>query len=364
MTGRRNVISGIVLLGVVAAVITYLGGQPPPPPPPTPFSYSVLNVYGGYRYFEDEEIMAILHDRYALDVAGELRKGTFDMADDYQEGVDCIFPGSKTGVDYFEAEHPGVIRRSEAVFQSPIVVYTWKEFLPSLEQADLVYTRDGVYFLRMKPLIDAMYEDKQWLDLGVDIPGYVNVESTDPLESSSGMIWMALMASYLVPGNETGGRVVKADDLIVNDILPVLRKYWENQGNQTITTGKLFPRFITTGAGMPMIVAYENSYIGWYEALLDDQKPQADRIVGIYPEVTISTEHSLASLTVACDQLLEVFMTDAEIQRLAWNNYGMRNSAGGIGARPGSAGWIAETAFYVPEPKTDVTDAIQAELSR
>jgi hypothetical protein len=216
----------------------------------------------------------------------------------------------------------------------------------------------------MKPLIDAMHEDKQWLDLGVDIPGYVNVESTDPLESSSGMIWLALMASYLVPGNETGGRVVTLDDLIDNDILPVLRKYWENQGNQTITTGKLFPRFITTGAGMPMIVAYENSFIGWYEALPDDQKPQADRIVGIYPQVTISTEHSLASLTPACDQLLEMFMTDAEIQRLAWNNYGMRNIAGGIGARPGSASWIAVTVPYVPEPKTDVTDALEAELSR
>jgi hypothetical protein len=362
MTGRRNVIKGIVLLAVVAAVTIYLISRPPIERPISP---SALYVYGGYRFFEDEEIMAILHDRYSIEVAGEFRKGTFAMSDDYQpdvQPVDCIFPGSKTGVDYFEDHHPDVIRRSEAVFQAPIVVYTWKKFLPSLEQADLVYARDGIYFLRMKPLIDAMNEDKQWLDLGVDILGYVNVESTDPLQSTSGMMWLALMANHLVPGNETGGKVVKVEDLIVYDILAVLRKYWENQGNQTITTGKLFPRFIATG--VPMIVAYENSYVGWYEELPDDQKPQADQIVGIYPEVTISTEHSLASLTAACDQLLEVFTTDAEIQRLAWNNYGMRNIAGGIGARPGSAAWIAATVPFVPEPKKDVTDLIQAELSR
>ena len=365
MISNRNRIVGIALLAIVAVVMVLLL-IPPPTPTPTIVSYSTsLYVYGGYRYFEDPEIMAILHDRYSTDVTGDFRLGTFDMSDEYKEGVDCIFPGSKAGIDYFEQQHPGVIRRAEPVFQSPIMVYTWRADLPTLEDAGLIHEVDGVYTLRMEQLIQAMLKGDQWSDLGINIPGYVSIVSTDPLTSSSGVMWLAIIGGYLVPGNESGGKIMTVDELKSNHILPALVDYWEHQGYQIGTTGDLFHLFISTGPGMPMIVAYENSYINWYHTdLPDDRKSEAQKIVGLYPENTITTEHSLASLTEKCDQLLEIFTSDADIQRLAWENQGMRNLAGGIGEKPGNEAWIAATVPYIPEPKQAVIDVIRGELCK
>lgn len=362
MNRRKNVILGFGLLAAVAAVVTWLiSGPGPEPPDPTPTAVVVetVNVYGGYR-FADEQMLAYLRATYGLQPIFQ-KIGTFDMAEKWTPDVDCIFPSSKTGIDHFQAAHPGTIRRSESIFQDPVVVFTWQEYVPTLEQAGLVFTAGDVHYLRMKLLLDAMRQDKQWADFGVDIPGYVNVESTDSLKSASGLMWLSLMAGYLVPGNETGGRVVTLSDLSDYDILPVLHQYWENQGMQVDTTGKMFPKFVLTHS--PMVVAYESNYTDWYQSLPDEQKAAAEKIVGLYPEVTISTEHTLASTSPKCDQLLEVFASDVRIQELAWELAGVRNSAGGIGERPGSAAWIAATIPFVPEPKLEVTDAIKGCLA-
>jgi hypothetical protein len=303
----------------------------------------------------------VLRDKYRLDVKGEFRKGTFGMADDYKPTVDCIWPGSITGIDYFLTKHPEVeIRQSAVVFQTPIALFTWQELLPELEEAGLVYAVDGVYFLRMQPLVDAMNAEQQWNDIGVSISGYVRVESTDPASSSSGMLWLEMIGNYLVPGDDRGGKVLTAADLQANpDILPALYTYWENQGLQVDTTSKLFGKFISSGAGMPMIVAYESSFIDWYESQSDSMKAQAAKIVGLYPEITINTDHTLASLAPACDPLVEAFAKDAQLQELGWIMHGMRNATGGIGAKPQSAPWFAASVPYVPEAKIDVYNSIK-----
>jgi hypothetical protein len=375
MTRTRNLLLGFTLLAVVAfAFILFRNWcqiftcpPPPPPPPPTPTATPPLAsvyVYGGYRCFEDEECMAVLRDKYRLDVKGEFRKGTFAMADDYKDTVDCIWPGSITGIEYFQTKHPEVkIRRQEVIFQTPIILFTWKELLPELEKAGLVYTKDGVNYLRMQPLVEAMIAEKQWNEIGVSTPGYIRVESSDPASSSSGMMWMEMLGNYLAPGDKRDGKVLTAADLQGNPpILPDLYTYWENQGFQVDTTSKLFDKFISSGAGMPMVVAYESSFIDWYEAQPDSMKAQAAKIVGLYPEITINTDHTLVSLNPACDPLVEALASDAQLQELGWVKHGMRNATGGIGAKPQSAPWLAASVPYVPEAKIDVYQAIKDEL--
>ena len=363
MTRTRNLILGFGLLAVVSITIILIITPcaifpcPLPPTPPPPSVY----VYGGYRCFEDEQCMALLRDRYHIEVTGEFRKGTFAMADDYKPSVDCIWPGSNTGIEYFQTKQPSVkIRKSAVIFQTPIALFTWKELLPELEKAGLVYAQNDVYFLRLQPLVDAMVAEKQWTDVGVAIPGYVRVESTDPASSSSGMLWLEMMGNFLVPGNDRGGKVLTAADLQANpDVLPTLYTYWEDQGLQVDTTSKLFDKFISSGAGMPVIVAYESSFIDWYESQSDSMKAQAARIVGLYPEITVNTDHTLASLTPACDPLVDALASDAQLQELGWLKHGMRNSTGGIGAKPQSASWFAASVPYVPEAKIDVYQAIK-----
>jgi len=308
--------------------------------------------------------MALLRDKHQINVTGEFRKGTFGMADDYKEAVDCIWPGSITGVEYFQTKQPNVdIRKSAVIFQTPIVLFTWQELLPELEEAGLVYAQNDVYFLRMQPLVDAMTAEKLWNDIGVGIPGYVRVESTDPASSSSGTLWLEMIGNFLVPGDDRGGKVLTSADLQADPaILQSLYTYWENQGLQVDTTSKLFDKFISSGAGMPAIVAYESSFIDWYEDQSDNMKAQAARIVGLYPEITINSDHTLLSLSPACDPLVEAFANDAQLQELGWIKHGMRNATGGIGAKPQSAPWFAASVPYVPEAKIDVYQSIKEML--
>lgn len=360
MTSTRNLILGFALLSVVAFVIIVFTGWCKIFPSFCPPPLNPVNVYGGYRCFEDEQCMAVLRDRYYLDVTGEFRKGTFAMTDDYKPTVDCIWPGSITGIEYFQTRQEVKIRKSAVIFQTPIILFTWKELLPELEKAGLVYSKDGVYFLRMQPLVDAMIEEQEWNTLGVGIPGYVRVESSDPASSSSGTLWLEMIGNYLVPGDNRDGKVLTSADLQANPtLLPALYTYWENQGFQVDTTSKLFDKFISSGAGMPMVVAYESSYIDWYESQTENMKAQAARIVGLYPEITINTDHTLASLTPACDPLVEAFTSDTELQELGWVKHGMRNASGGIGAKPQSAPWFAASVPYVPEAKIDVYQSIK-----
>ena len=372
MSRTRNLIFGFALLAVVAGAIIFLtqcafGKWPCKPPPlpsalptPTPPPAGVY-VYGGYRCFEDEQCRNLLRDKYQIEVTGEFRKGTFGMADDYKDNVDCIWPGSITGIDYFQTTRPEVnIRKSAVIFQTPIILFTWRELLPELEEAGLVYTQNDVYFLRMQPLVEAMVAEKQWNEIGVGIPGYVRVESTDPASSSSGMLWLEMLGNYLVPGDDRAGKVLTSADLQANpDILPALYTYWENQGLQVDTTSKLFDKFISSGAGMPVIVAYESSFIDWYEDQSENMKAQAAKIVGLYPEITINTDHTLASLSPACDALVDAFASDVQLQELGWLKHGMRNATGGIGAKPQSAPWFAASVPYVPEAKIDVYQSIK-----
>lgn len=370
MTRTSNLIIGFGLLAVVAIAVILLidpclykpctADAVPSQAPTTGPSLSSVYVYGGYRCFEDEICMAVLRDRYRIEVTGEFRKGTFDMTDDYNPSVDCIWPGSNTGIEYFQSKHPEVqIRKSAAIFQTPIALFTWRSLLTELDKAGLVYSKNGVYYLRMQPIVDAMIADKQWSEIGVSIPGYIRVESTDPSSSSSGMLWLEMVGNYLVEGENRNGKVLSGADLLANPtILSKLYTYWENQGLQIDTTSKMFSKFISSGVGMPMIVAYESSYINWFEGQSAEMQAQAAKIVGLYPETTINTDHTLASLSPACDALVDALANDVELQLLGWQKHGMRNGSGGIGAKPESAPWFAESLPYVNEAKIDVYLAI------
>ncbi len=366
MTRRRNTVLGLILITLVAAIIVW--GKvliklicPACFRPPA----TGLYVYGGYRYFGDPEIKAILLDRYGLDITGEFKKGTFAMADDYdaaRQPVDCIFPGSKIGIEYFNEKHPQLIKKAVVAAQDRIVLYAWKQELPALEGGGLAYNKGSSWYVRMKPLVDAMFAGQKWGDIGVGIPGYVRVAFTDPLKSSSGLQWMAFAGTYLIPGNEEGGSILTVANLQANPvILQQLYQYWEAQGAQVGTTGDLFPQFVASGAGIPLIVAYESSFTDWYYPLPADQQALAANIVGLYPEFTVNIEHTLASLTPACTPLLTA-INDPEIQHLAWKKHGLYPQGYMPSGCPPGAAWCALTVPYVPEPKKSVTEAIQAVL--
>jgi hypothetical protein len=371
MVGKRRfgisgrIILGVTLLALVAAVIII-----PPYLEPCGSKLTTLYAHGGYRFFENEQILTILHDKYCIEMTGEYRLGTFAMSDEFHDGVDCVFPASQAGLDYFQAQHPGIIQHSATNYQSPIVIYTWDTYIPDFVAAGLVTTEEKtaadntqytVHYLEMASLIEAIDAETTWRDLGMDIPGLVTVVSADPLASSGGMMWLAIMGTYRVPGNENGDRVIKLSDLTDNpEIMSALLDYYVEQGQQEVATNQLFNKFIRSGTAMPMVVSYENTYIGWYSQLPDAYKSQAQTIVGLYPaDQTFLTQHTLASTSTACDPLVDIFVEDEQIAQIAWEHDGLRNGEGGIGARPEGASWVSDVVFGLPEPRNDVIDAIR-----
>jgi len=80
----------------------------------------------------------------------------------------------------------------------------------------------------------------------------------------------------------------------------------------------------------------------------------------------MSTDHVLVCVTQECLRLLEAFRNDERLQRIGWDNYGMRLGIGGVGARPGDTEieWILPNPQFIPDPKQSVMDAIQEAIKQ
>lgn len=374
-------ILGVGLLALVALIIfgvTKLPTMIPSLVPPTqtlvpnqpgtcPNATTHVYSYGGYRYFQNPAIMQILCEKYGIEVKGEFEMGGYAMSDKYPHSdpnitVDCTYPASRITVEYFAQNHPGKIRQSVVTSTDLNVIYTWRAYLPTLMRAGIVTQQNQVYFVNMKPLVDAMLSNKQWADIGVAIPGPVRIETTDPAASTGGAVWMAYVGSFVVPGNETGSKPLTMTELQANDtILPELYTYWEFQGGQIDTTVKLFNTFISRGEGIPMAVAYETSFVAWLSKLSVAAKSRAQDIVGLYPNPTVGAELTLVSVDKDCDQLQHILVEDKDIISIARQNSGVC-PPGAVCDPIASAPWLRDNVTFpvlVPEPKKDVTDAIQ-----
>lgn len=354
---KRLLIVGTLLLALFALIA---GGSYVKNNRPKPVEFNAVNVYGGL-IFQKPEVIQYLHDKYQIDVQ-ETMMGSFAQAEADLTGVDCVHPGSATAADYFNEKNPGKAKRSDTLFSTYLMVYTWKSNLTTLMSSGVVYEKDGSYFMKMKQVADAMGSDKNWSDLNVDIPGFVFIDSTDPLKSSSGMVFLQLLADYQIAGGENGGKVTTPDT--INAVLPFVNHYWQIAGNQEKDSPSLFQKFIRSGEGLPMIVNYESAYPEWYNGLSADLKKQADGIVGIYPEVTINTDHILISITPKCEKLAGIMVSDPWITQFAWSALGMRNGQGGINAKPGDTviPWIAKSVPAMHESKKAVVDLIKSVL--
>ena len=354
---KRLIVVGVLLVALFGLIA---GGSYVKNNKPKPAQFDTINVYGGL-IFQKPEVVQYLHDNYQMDIQ-ETMMGSFAQAEANLTDVDCVHPGSATAADYFYEKNPNKAKRSDTLFSTYLVIYTWKSNIDTLKKAGIVYEKDGSYFMKMKPVADAMETDQNWSDLNVDIPSFVFIDSTDPLKSSSGMVFLQLLADYEIAGGENGGKVALSDN--INSVLPFINHYWQIAGNQENDSPALFQKFIRSGEGLPMIVNYESAYPEWYNGLSDDLKKQANEIVGIYPEVTINTDHILISLTDKCEKLADVMINDPWITQFAWSSMGMRNGQGGINAKPGEAviPWIAKSVPAMHESKKAVVDLIKTVL--
>ncbi|MEW5654296.1 hypothetical protein ABGT92_02990, partial [Streptomyces cinereoruber] len=164
--------------------------------------------------------------------------------------------------------------------------------------------------LNMEAYLAAARADRTWQQLKgaedhAELRGTLFVTSTDPVASSSGALYLAA-ASYVADGGRVAG-----DEAAVGRTAPLLRKLIQVQGAQQSGSDAPFRDFIS-GVGNPLVLVYESQVA----AQLLAGRPMGDLVV-LYPDTTVSSDHTLVPLTENGRALGELLSTDPELRRLA-----------------------------------------------
>ena len=209
------------------------------------------------------------------------------------------------------------VLKDEVIFNSPIVIYSWKPIAEGLIRAGIA-TREGAhYYVDARALIDAVLQRKSWKDLGQpDLYGRVRLTATDPNKSNSGFMFAGLAANLL------------SGDVATMDSLPgVLPKLTD-----------LFDDYVAGGPGaQPMVVGYENQLVEWILADKDRWKRIEGaggpaKPVALYMKPTVFSAHPLIALGPEAIPLIEALMSKP-LQEIGWRDHGFRGPLGSVGAQ-------------------------------
>lgn len=319
---KKGRAAGIILLVaviVVAVLIASLTGQSDLLRLPKK-TVTVSGYVGGEKigFLADEQVQKILRDRYGIEV-DYTKAGSIEMVSDYDlTHVDFLFPSSQTAYEIFKQAHGGQSGKSEKVFFSPIVLYSWNEVAEALEKNGLCQRQTGGYYTAdLGKLVEQVLAGAKWKDFGLDIYGNFKIISTDPNKSNSGTMYAALLANIL-SGNDVAG---EAD---IPRVSAEVSRVFGLLGQMESSSGTLFTRYLNLGMGeSPIVVGYENQIIEFAESDPALWEKVRGQVALIYPEPTVWSEHYLIALTDNGRKLLDA-LADEDIMRIAWEKHGFR----------------------------------------
>lgn len=281
----------------------------------------IINGYiGGEKigFIEDSEVKSILKNKYHLIV--EYKKaGSLDMAELDVSKMDYVFPSSSIAADVYKESNSYL--KTEDVFMSPIVIYSWDEVVDVLMKQGIVREENGVFIVDMIKLVDIVEKNTTWEDIGAStLFGQICVFTTDPVRSNSGNLFAALIANVL-----NNNQVVSDADLpkIEDKLISFLNK----SGYKETSSQDLFTQYIRTSVGgKPLVALYENQIIEFANQNPDDWNKVKDSVRILYPEPTLWSSHQLISLNENGNKLLEA-LNDERIKEIAKEEYGFRLDA-------------------------------------
>ena len=317
---KSKIVGGIILLLVIIVIIAFQFANVNKPE-----EITVSGYLGGEKegLMQDEEVKKILKDKYGITVE-YTKAGSIEMIEQDSSDKDYLFPSSQTALELFNQTKSDKLYKSEIVFNSPIVIYTWKPIAEALINNRIVEEKDNSYYIAdTSALIKLVTDKKKWSDIGVnDLYGYVTIQSTDPNKSNSGNMFAGLVANIM--NNET-----VVDSSTVDTILPNLKDFFGKIGYMEHSSGDLFEQYLKTGMGAkPMIAGYENQMIEFAIENPNDWNMVKDQVVVLYPEPTVWSSHPLIALNENGAKLIEA-MQDPKIQEIAWTRHGFRTGVSG-----------------------------------
>lgn len=342
---------GLFILAVVVGIAYWYKGN-------HKANLTIKGIVGSEKsnFLENPRVRSILQSKYGLTLDYS-RQGSIEMVtDSVKDDIDFLWPSSQVALEIFKNTHGQRLLRSELVFNSPIVLYSWDIVVKALAKQGVIKEEDSVcYFTDMGSLIKWELTGQSWSAIGLpDLYGKVTVTTTDPTKSNSGNLYAGLMANFLSPDG-----VNETDSL--TRILPDLQRLFTRQGFMQSSSGFLFEQFLQTGVGQyPLIAGYENQIVEFSLQHPDFWPKVRDKIKIIYPVPTVWSEHPVLILNKKALPLLDA-LKDPEIQRIAWEQHGFRTGLIGVQNDPkvikvdGLARSINKT---MPMPRASVMEKI------
>jgi hypothetical protein len=300
-------------------------------------------------FFEDEEVQRIFRDNHGLEVEIN-KKGSIEMVSEPADGMNYLFPSNKIALELYKNNNPDA--KSETIFFSPIVVYSWQSLIPDLKQAGLVTESDGVHTLDIDKLLGLIQENQTWQDIGAkELQGKITISSTDPSKSSSGNLFSALVLNSFTQ---------KSSAVTMDDLTPEVRQemssFFAKMGLLDSSSGDIFEKFLTLGRSTyPFVVGYESQYI----ELINQNRPNAEQIVPLYPKATVWAEHEFISLDEKGDKLLTALQNQEQFGEISWQEYGLRKTGVSIdNQRYKDYGIAGEVNNFLPLPRVEVMEEV------
>jgi hypothetical protein len=365
--GLRQRLGALLLILVVVAVIVYQVW----PGNSGSDTLTVVNGYGGalkVSFMEDPEVAAILAEKYGLQV-DITAVGSIDLACGMplKDDDDFVWLGDSVALAIYAnrgATYPDrgcTMLRSDDVYNSPIVLYSWAPVVDALVAAGVAETTaDGAYTLDFAKLVDLMMAGTTWAEIGLpQLHGRIIVHTTDPNRSNSGLLFAGMLANTL-----NGGDVVNATT--VTPLLPEMQGYFQRLGLMRPTSGDLFEQFLITGiGGKPIVALYESQIPEFLEDNPSYRAQIQQQVRILYPEPTVWASHPFVVRNDNANLLLDA-LKDPEIQRLAWENHGQRPGVPSVVIDPDAIpvpGILREVISVTSMPALEEMDRILAAIA-
>ncbi|MFC8449731.1 hypothetical protein [Kitasatospora sp. NPDC057223] len=299
-----SVLAALVLLGGVVFAVLHK-------PSSGPQLTVVKGLIGSEKreFFADPEVIAEFRAQ-GLQITPPDTVGSWRMTGTDLKGYDFAFPASLSPAQVISAKEkiPGEPVRP---FYSPLVVIAHASTAQVLRSNGLAAQQadTGVWTFKMDQYLAAVRADRTWQELKdtaghAELAGAVYLTTTDPATSSSGALHLAAM-SYLA--NE---RRVVSDAGGVARVKDLVRKVTAMQGAQKVSSDEPFKDFLS-GVGSPLVLVYESQV-----AALTAHGGSTGDLVVLYPDTTVSSDHTVVGLSDAGRRMAELLRDNQKLRTL------------------------------------------------
>lgn len=318
-------------------------------------STSLHGLVGGEKvgFLENENVKSILRKKYGIEIDYK-KAGSIEMVKDkIPDGADFLWPSNQTALELFTSKN-GSPLKSEIIFSSPVVFYSWDNVAGALGKTGIVSTNSGSHYADLPRLLWLIHKRTTWTSIGLpELFGPIVVTSTDPSRSNSGNMFAGLVC------NANG----VVDERSLGRFLPDIKDVFSGMGYMEHSSSDLFEQYLRMGDGAkPVIVGYENQIVEFAVKNPERWTNLKTKLRIIYPVPTVWSSHTLIALTPKAKKLIEA-LQDEEIQKIAWESHGFRSGLAGLRNEPTIQGIPSRITQVVPMPSARVMDQIIESIS-